>query len=97
MNNPNEIALCENSEFPESLEEFERNYDKKHPGSPGCFHNIYHLVAEDREGNIVDEAFGVNCITDLGFSNSFLRYYSSSQSGKIPPISRKVLPPRFSE
>ena len=103
MNNPNEIALCENSEFPESLEEFERNYDKKHPGSPGCFHNIYHLVAEDREGNIVDEAFGVNCMTDLGFSNSFLRYYSwegyngymylGQGQGDIDPASSTLIDP----
>lgn len=103
MNNPNEITLCEHSEFPESLEEFERNYDKKHPTSPGSFHNIYHLVAEDREGNIVDEAFGVNCITDLGFSNSFLRYYSDEQynyymylgqgHGDIDPTSSTLIDP----
>lgn len=98
-----EFALCEQFEMPKSVEEFERNYDKKHPGSPGCFHNIYHLVAEDRDGNIVDEAFGVNCMTDLGFQNSFTKYsgwenynyymYLGQGQGDIDPTSSTLIDP----
>lgn len=103
MDKLNEFALCEQFEMPKSVEEFERNYDKKHPGSPGCFHNIYHLVAEDLDGNIVDEAFGVNCMTDLGFSNSFFRstsneYYNyymylGQGQGDIDPASSSLIDP----
>lgn len=63
------------------LDEFERNYVAQHPGETGCYHNIYHLVSEDRDGNITGEAFGINVMTDLGFSRAYLNsddYYQTT-------------------
>lgn len=56
---------------PDSVKRFIRNYGMKHPGSFGCPHNVYHLIAEDRDGNIVNEAFGINVMTDTGFQRSY--------------------------
>lgn len=51
-----------------SINEFKKNWLKKHPEEHGLFsHNIYHIYTEDVDGNIVDEKFGINCMTDVGF------------------------------
>lgn len=60
---------------PDSVKEFERNFEKAHPGAVG--HNIYHIVAEDLDGNVVDEHFGVNIMTDWAFA----RKHDQSSSG----------------
>jgi len=91
--------------FPESVEEFERNYEKKHPNDSAIAHNIYHIVAEDLDGNIVDEAFGLNIMTDYGFSQKHTMtdsYYSALSglylgdgewSGDLDPASKVLVHP----
>ena len=54
-------------DMPDAVKKFEENYLKKHPGKSELSHNIYHLVSEDRDGNITGESFGINLLTDLGF------------------------------
>lgn len=63
--------------MPDSVKQFEENYLKNHPDESELSHNIYHLVSEDRDGNITGEAFGINVLTDRGFSDM---YTSSSYS-----------------
>lgn len=53
-------------DMPDAVKKFEENYLKKHPGKSELSHNIYHLVSEDRDGNITGESFGINLLTDLG-------------------------------
>lgn len=60
-------------DYPESLKRFEENYLKAHPNEKTVGHNIYHLVSEDRDGNITSEGFGLNVLTDRGFSNMYTR------------------------
>lgn len=73
MNEKHELQMLPETSgrLPKSVEEFERNYEREHPGSAGCFHNIYHLVSEDRDGNITGEAFGLNVTTDYGFEHMY--------------------------
>ena len=53
----------------ESINEFRKNWLEKHPEEHGLFaHNIYHIFTEDMDGNVVDEKFGINCMTDAGFN-----------------------------
>ena len=68
--------------MPLSVLEFEKRYMEKHP-SRGA-HNIYHIVTEDRNGVVVDEHFGVNVLTDFGFSNVYDRTYpDDSESNHV--------------
>ena len=39
----------------------------------GGVHNVYHIETVDKKGNVVDEKFGVNLVTNLG-TNQFLQY-----------------------
>ena len=66
--------------LPRGVEEFERNYVKKHPGSTGCFHNVYHIISEDREGNVTNESFAINLLTDAGFEHMYKSTYSNEGS-----------------
>ena len=74
-------------ELPESVLRFEQNYLKNHPEEKELTHNIYHLVAEDRDGNIVDEGFALNALTDTGFywmykeSSWYYSYYDGLYLG----------------
>lgn len=54
------------------LEEFYENYDKKHPDeiSAKC-RNIYDIKTVDRKGNVVDQKFGLNLMTDFGFQKAY--------------------------
>lgn len=54
------------------LEEFYENYDKLHPGevSARC-RNIYDIKAVDIDGNVVDQKFGLNLMTDFGFQKAY--------------------------
>lgn len=63
-------------DMPDAVKKFEENYLKNHPGETEIPHNIYHLVSEDREGNITGESFGINVLTDRGFNDM----YKSSES-----------------
>lgn len=82
----------------ESIHQFKQNWLKKHPNEMGVFvHNVYHLISEDMDGNITDEKFGVNCMTDEGFA----QYFRGRKTGlprifigtgtSIPASSSKVM------
>lgn len=57
--------------IPDAVKRFEENYLKNHPNETEISHNIYHLVSEDREGNITGESFGINVLTDRGFNDMY--------------------------
>ena len=58
----------------ESIRQFKQNWLNKHPDEKGVFaHNVYHIISEDMDGNITDEKFGVNCMTN----NAFGQYYAA--------------------
>ena len=90
----------ENIQFPESLHKFQENWTKKNPGKmPGQYHNVYQLIAEDLNGNIVDEMFGVNCMTDQGFNKAYCttdwvhspRIVLGNGEGDIDPTSTTLI------
>ena len=58
--------------LPENVEKFINNCNRLniHPHSGDVyFNNIYHIEKFDINGNRIDEKFGTNFITDLGFDN----------------------------
>lgn len=77
----------------DAVERFEKAWLEKHPDERGVFcHNVYHIISEDRDGNVTDEKFGINCMTDDGlykyFRNSTPRPYLYIGTGTaIPPTS----------
>lgn len=71
-------------QFPESLRKFQENWTKKNPGKmPGQYHNVYQLITEDLHGNVVDEMFAVNCMTDYGFENAYCKQISAGYNPRI--------------
>ena len=79
--------------------DFISKYRQKHPkklNSDVCFNNIYHIVCEDMDGNVTDEKFGVNVITNKGLevlglhtfnSSNFMRIWLGTDTGSISPSS----------
>lgn len=67
-NNINELNDPKILQLLSKAEKFEKNYEKTNPGKICRTHNVYILEAEDRDGNIVDTAYGINVLTDWGFS-----------------------------
>lgn len=53
--------------FPKSMEEFMNNIPHEKLG-----HNLYFIQCEDKSGNITEEKFGINLITDYGFKYKFI-------------------------
>lgn len=77
--------------IPESMERFQEAWTKKHPGQlPGYCHNIYQLISEDKDGNVTNEMFAVNCMTNYGLerayttTNSFNHYIFIGRGKSIP-------------
>ena len=66
-------------DMPDAVKKFEENYLKNHPGETEISHNIYHIVSEDREGNITGESFGINVLTDRGFNDMYKSYQGGEQ------------------
>lgn len=81
MDSKYELKTCQHGDcvfaIPESVENFEQNYLKKHPHLDECCHNIYHIVSEDIDGNVVDECFGMNVLTDQGFYDMYKHDWAS--------------------
>lgn len=51
---------------------FIEKYDELHPNqSSARYHNLYELKTTDRDGNVVDTKFGINLMTDYGFSKAY--------------------------
>lgn len=55
-----------NEEYPK-LSSFLKTMEQKHPGVNFKSKNIYLIRSEDRDGNITDEKYGLNLMTDIGF------------------------------
>lgn len=65
--------------IPESMERFEEAWSKANPDKlPAYCHNVYHLISEDMDGNVTNEMFAVNCMTNYGFSNIYKSANSST-------------------
>lgn len=59
--------------LPKQIEEFEKAWTKNNPDKlPGYCHNIYHLISEDMNGNVTNEMYAVNCMTDYGFRSVYV-------------------------
>ena len=56
--------------IPDNVKQFIDTYRKKLNINDDIphFNNIYHIISEDRNGNITEEKFGVNMLTDNGLS-----------------------------
>lgn len=84
------------------IDQFADNWSKKNPDkSPGYCHNIYYLVSEDRDGNITDEGYAMNCTTNFAMNHNYVNGQSDSigyiyigQSDTIPtPDSSAMISP----
>ena len=75
-------------EYP-GLGEFVNNMKKKHPEMKHVgMKNLYVIRSEDQDGNIVDEKYGMNLITDAGFDHlrRYHTWYSGSSEGTRWPL-----------
>lgn len=58
----------------DKIDAFSSKWTKKHPDrAPGYCHNMYYLVSEDRDGNITNEGFAVNVMTDYGVDQAYIQ------------------------
>ena len=48
----------------ENVNKFICNYNKKHNTNNANTDNVYHIISEDLDGNITNECFGLNVITN---------------------------------
>jgi hypothetical protein len=96
--------------MPESVKRFFDSYMKKHPEecAPAGAHNIYHCITVNRDGEITDEKFGVNILTNLGlnlmtgtdlrdFSSEFDTNYSALVLGMGDPSAPQFNDRRLNE
>lgn len=64
--------ITSKEEFPSSLIEFSKAWNKKNPDkSDAMNHNLYLLQTVDRDGNITGEAYGMNLMTTNGFNKLY--------------------------
>ena len=64
--------ITSKEEFPSSLIEFSKAWNKKNPNkSDAMNHNLYLLQTVDRDGNITGEAYGMNLMTTNGFNKLY--------------------------
>ena len=64
--------ITSKEEFPSSLIEFSKAWNKKNPNkSDAMNHNLYLLQTVDRDGNITGEAYGMNLMTTNGFNKIY--------------------------
>lgn len=67
--------------FPKSLELFAKRYQQIHPECINAFgHNLYMFQTIDRDGNVTDEKYGLNLMTNYGFGQCY-RAWNQSVSG----------------
>ena len=53
---------------------FARNFAQKHPGQ--SISNLYVIQRVDRDGNVLDEKYGMNLVTDYGITTFFANIYN---------------------
>lgn len=62
--------------FPEQINQFIDKYNKLHNTNAASTGNVYHIISEDIDGNITNECFALNVITNEGMKkyqkNSYL-------------------------
>lgn len=55
-----------------SMETFMNNWSRKNPNKvPATYHNVYRIISQDMNGNITNEMFAINVMTDYGFNLLF--------------------------
>lgn len=68
----------------EKIAEFGDKWSKKNSDkAPAYCHNIYYLVSEDIDGNITNEMFAINCMTDYAFNRFYVNGDTSSWSKNL--------------
>ena len=60
-------------QLPKSMEKFMNNISPKKQE-----HNLYFIQCEDRDGNITEEKFGINLMTDYGFNRKYVTNINST-------------------
>ncbi len=61
------------------LDEFSRRWSEKNPDKcNGYCHSVYYITSEDMDGNITNEAYAMNCMTDYAIQILYLTYTNSS-------------------
>lgn len=58
----------DDKKFPEQIERFINNYNKLHNSNDANKGNVYHIISEDINGNITNECFALNVITNAGMT-----------------------------
>ena len=81
------------SNIPESLHRFCNIYNENHPGKNADLHNLYLIQTIDREGNITNEAYGMNLLTNIGFQSSVIsdKYIFIGEGTGTPSITDNTL------
>ena len=76
--------------LPEQVTQFVNNYNRSHNSNAASTGNVYHIISEDIDGNITNECFALNVITNAGMAkyqkNSYLleRYiYDDASNGGL--------------
>ena len=54
--------------LPEQIMRFINNYNKLHNSNDASKGNVYHIISEDIDGNITNECFALNVITNAGMT-----------------------------
>lgn len=75
----NEIENACDTKLPEKINQFIDNYNKNNKTKDANTNNIYHIISEDINGNIVDEHFALNVITNAGMT----KYQKSEYKGAM--------------
>ena len=65
--------------FPKSLEAFAKRYQETHPECMNAFgHNLYLVQTIDKDGNVTDEKYGINLMTNYGFRQCYREWNDSA-------------------
>lgn len=78
----NEEILCSNDQFPEGLLKFIDSWNTKNPNRTSANnHNLYLFQTIDIDGNVTNEAYGMNLMTKTWFENIYTKGTYPSNPG----------------
>ena len=78
----NEEILCSNDQFPEGLLKFIDSWNTKNPNRTSANnHNLYLFQTIDMDGNVTNEAYGMNLMTKTWFENIYTKGTYPSNPG----------------
>lgn len=78
----NEEILCSNDQFPEGLLKFIDSWNTKNPNRTSANnHNLYLFQTIDMDGNVTNEAYGMNLMTKTWFENIYAKGTYPSNPG----------------